>query len=172
MQAWVLRLPPFVESWSALVGSSLPLRGEAHATIGRPSPFLRRFRSMTGCLVEDRGVMLVPGPARHRHAFISVRDVARACAEAALTDRPAPPRPLQVAGSEVLSWADVAGLYGEVLGRRVCVMTTPAPAYAVAARMLSPVAPGLWRTMALNLSWPPRSRRGRRPGEGWWIRPR
>ena len=43
--SWVLRLPPFMESWFALVGSSLPLRGEPNATIGRPSPFLRRFRS-------------------------------------------------------------------------------------------------------------------------------
>jgi hypothetical protein len=26
LQGWVLRLPPFMESWFALVGSSLPLR--------------------------------------------------------------------------------------------------------------------------------------------------
>lgn len=49
---WVLRLPPFMEVWFALVGSSLPLRGEPHATIARPSPFLRRFRSVTGSLVD------------------------------------------------------------------------------------------------------------------------
>ena len=40
----------------------LPLRGEPNATIGRPSPFLRQFRRATGSLVEQRGLMLVPGP--------------------------------------------------------------------------------------------------------------
>src|SRR5687767_3153854 len=52
VDGWVLRLPPFMEVWLALVGSSLVLRGEPHATVGRPSPFLRRFRSVTGSLVE------------------------------------------------------------------------------------------------------------------------
>ena len=47
-ESWILRLPPFMEAWFALVGSSLPLRGEPNATLGRPSPFLRRFRALTG----------------------------------------------------------------------------------------------------------------------------
>jgi len=48
MEHVILRLPPLMEVWLALVGSSLPLRGEAHATVGRPSPFLRSFRKMSG----------------------------------------------------------------------------------------------------------------------------
>jgi uncharacterized protein YbjT (DUF2867 family) len=150
VEGWVLRLPPFMESWFALVGSSLPLRGERYATIGRPSPFLRRFRAVTGSLVEDRGIMLVPGPASHRHAFISVGDAARACVEAALSDRPAPSAPLEVAGPEVLSWAQVADLFSEVLGRRVRVVSTPAPVYAAATKLLAPVAAVPSRTMAMN----------------------
>jgi len=149
-QGWVLRLPPFMEVWFALVGSSLPLRGEPRATIGRPSPFLRRFRALTGSLVEDRGIMLVPGPSSHRHAFISVRDAARACVEAALVDRPAPQEPVEVAGPDELSWDDVADLFGEVLGRRVRVLTTPAPVYAGVSRLLAPVAAVPSRTMSLN----------------------
>ena len=149
--SWVLRLPPFMESWLALVGSSLPLRGEPNATIGRPSPFLRRFRSATGSLVEDRGLMLVPGPPSNRHALISVHDVARACVEAALRDAPAPNRPLEVGGPEILSWQEVADLYGTVLGRRVRVLSTPAPVYGTAARLLARVAPVPSRTMSMNL---------------------
>jgi uncharacterized protein YbjT (DUF2867 family) len=148
---WVLRLPPFMEAWFALVGSSLPLRGEPHATISRPSPFLRRFRSVTGSLVEDRGLMLVPGPAGNRHAFISVHDAARACIEAALHRAAAPPEPLEVGGPEILSWREVADLYGKVLGRRIRVMSTPPPVYATAARLLAPIAPVPSRTMAMNL---------------------
>jgi uncharacterized protein YbjT (DUF2867 family) len=149
MDSWVLRLPPFMEVWLALVGSSVPLRGEAHATIGRPSPFLGRFRRGTGRLVEDRGVMLVPGPSSHRHAFIGVGDAARACVEAALHAGDAP-APIEVAGPEVLSWDDVAAVYAEVLGRRVRVVTTPAVVFAAAARVLTPVADVPARTMALN----------------------
>src|SRR4051794_15912005 len=149
-QGWVLRMPPFMETWFALVGSSLALRGEPRATIGRPSPFLRRFRALTGSLVEDRGIMLVPGPASHRHAFLSVKDAARACVEAALVDRPAPQEPVEVAGPDELSWEDVADLFGEVLGRRVRVLTTPAPVYAGVSRLLAPVAAVPSRTMSLN----------------------
>jgi uncharacterized protein YbjT (DUF2867 family) len=148
--SWILWLPPFMEAWFALVGSSLPLRGEPNATIGRPSPFLRRFRSMTGSLVEDHGLMLVPGPPTNRHAFISVHDAARACVAAAVTDDPAPAAPLEVGGPEILSWQDVADLYAKVLGRPVRVLSTPGAVYAAAARLLAPIAPVPSRTMAMN----------------------
>jgi uncharacterized protein YbjT (DUF2867 family) len=149
LESWVLRLPPFMEVWLALVGSSVPLRGEPHATIGRASPFLRRFRRGTGRLVEVRGLMLVPGPATHRHAFIAVADAARACVEATLRPETAPD-PVDVAGPEVLSWDVVATVYADVLGRRVRVVTTPAAVFAAAARVLAPVADVPARTMALN----------------------
>jgi uncharacterized protein YbjT (DUF2867 family) len=166
VQGWVLRMPPFMESWFALVGSSLALRGEPRATIGRPSPFLRRFRAVTGSLVEDHGIMLVPGPASHRHAFLSVTDAGRACVEAATGDRPAPSGPVEVAGPEELSWNDVADLFGEVLGRRVRVLTTPGVVYAAASRMLAPVAAVPSRTMALNLFMASAEFAGSAPGGG------
>lgn len=149
VESWVLRFPPFMEVWLALVGSSLPARGESHATVGRPSPFLCRFRSFSGSLVEDKGRMLVPGPATARHAFIAVADAARACVEA--TQRAgAAPAPLEVAGPEVLSWDDIAATYARVLGRPVKVSTTPAAVYGAAAALLRPFGGAPWRTMALN----------------------
>ena len=93
--------------------------------------------------------MLVPGPASSRHAFIAIRDAARACVEA--TQRPeASPGPLQVAGPEVLSWRDVAEIFERVLGRPVRVTTTPGTVYAVAAVALRPFGDVPARTMALN----------------------
>jgi uncharacterized protein YbjT (DUF2867 family) len=149
VESWVLRLPPFMEAWLALVGSSIPLRGEPHATIGRPSPFLRRFRSLTGSLVEDRGRMLVPGPATARHTFIAVNDAARACVEA--TQRMGRNATvLEVAGPEVLTWNDVAATFASVLDRPVKISTTPAAVYAAAAVVLRPFGGAPWRTMALN----------------------
>lgn len=149
LESWVLRLPPFMETWLALVGSSLPLRGEPCATVERPSPFLRRFRAGTSRLVEDHGVMLVPGKARQRHAFISVADAARACVEAALRPEGAK-APVQVAGPQVLTWTEVAEAFSTVVGRRVRVLATPEAVFAGAARLLAPVAEVPARTMALN----------------------
>lgn len=34
MSSWVLRFPPFMECWFALVGSSVPLRGERYRPLG------------------------------------------------------------------------------------------------------------------------------------------
>ena len=149
LAACVLRMPPFMEVWLALGGSSVPLRGEPHATVQRPSPFLRTFRSVTGTLVKDRGVMLVPGSQDNRHAFLSGRDAARATATAASRyDIEGGVR--EVAGPEVLSWRDVAGIFGRVLERRIRVLTTPAIVYAGAAAALRSVAEVSSRTMALN----------------------
>lgn len=145
----ILRFPPFMECWLALAGSSLPLRGEPNATIGRPSPFLRRFRRATGSMVEARGLLLVPGPTSHRQAFIAVADVAAACA-AAVSRADLGGRTIEVAGPEVLSWVDVAEIFSRVLGRRVRAVSTPAGVFAVAAAVLRPVAPVPSRTMALN----------------------
>ncbi|MDT0214915.1 NAD(P)H-binding protein [Rothia sp. ARF10] len=161
----VLRLPPFMEVWLALVGSEVPLRGEPHATIGRPSPFLRTFRRLTGSLVERRGVMLVPGPTRHRQAFIAVRDAATACARA-VERADVAGRVIDVAGPEVLTWNEVARTYSDVLGRPVRAVSAPVPVFAALAALLRKVAGVPARTMALNRfvgssesAWP-------RPGGG------
>ena len=150
-QSVVLRMPPFMECWLALVGSTLPLRGEPHATIGRPSPFLRRFRAGTATLVERRGLMLVPGSPTHRNAFISTRDVARAVVASAADEGAAGHHTeVDVAGPEVLSWHEVAAVFGRLLDRRVRILSMPAPGYAAMARLLAPVAAVPSNTMALN----------------------
>lgn len=149
MEPVVLRLPPFMEVWLALVGSSLPSRGEPHATVDRPAPFLHRFRRLTGTLVEDRGVMLVPGSPGNRNAFIAIADVASCCATA--LERPdLAGADLEVGGPEVLSWSEVARIFGEVLGRKVRCVSTPGAVYAAMAAALRPIAPVPSMTMALN----------------------
>lgn len=145
----VLRFPPFMEVWLALVGSSLPLRAEPFATIGRPSPFLRAFRRATGSTVEKRGLMLVPGPTSNRQAFIAIDDVATACAVAVGDDELAG-RTIDVGGPEVLSWVEVAEVFSRVLGRRVRPVSTPTAIFAAAAAALRPIAPVPSATMALN----------------------
>lgn len=143
------RFPPFMEVWIALVGSSIPLRGEEFATLGRPSPFLRLFRQATATLVEDRGLMLVPGSPEIRNAFIAIDDVAEVCVRA--VDDPAlAGRVIDVGGPEVLTWRDVAATYERLLRRRVRILSTPAVVYGVAAAGLRPFASVASNTMSLN----------------------
>jgi uncharacterized protein YbjT (DUF2867 family) len=147
--SWVsVRMPAFTEVWLGLVGSELPLRGEDRATLARAYPTLRRFRRLSGRTIDDHGLMLVPGPATGRQAFLSVHDAARLLAAAADTNTLS--GPVDVAGPEVLSWNDVAEIYGRVLGRRVRVVGQPAALFPVLQRLLAPVAPSLAGLMALN----------------------
>jgi uncharacterized protein YbjT (DUF2867 family) len=147
--SWLsLRMPPFTEVWLALVGSELPLRGEERTTLGRAYPTLRRFRRITGRTVERRGLMVVPGPASARQAFLSVHDAAAGLAAAV---RPGTGSgPVDLGGPEALSWTDVARIYERVLERRVRVVSQPAAAFAVLSRVLAPVAPSLAGVMGLN----------------------
>ena len=145
----VLRFPPFMECWLTLVGSSLPLRGEPNATIGRPSPFLRTFRRVTSTLVERRGLMLVPGSPSSRQAFIAIPDVARALV-AAIDRADLAGQVLEVGGPEVLSWEDVAAVFSRVLGRRVRPIATPARVYGAMAVAMRPFGTVPSRTMRLN----------------------
>jgi uncharacterized protein YbjT (DUF2867 family) len=147
--SWVsVRMPPFTEVWLALVGSEIPLRGEARATLARAYPTLRRFRRISGSSIENHGLMVVPGPAAARQAFLSVHDAARVLAAAARTDTVS--GAVEVGGPEPLSWADVAEIYGRVLGRRVRVVSQPAGLFALLQRVFAPVAPSLAGIMALN----------------------
>jgi uncharacterized protein YbjT (DUF2867 family) len=147
--SWVaLQLPPFTEEWLALVGSSLPLRGEERPTLARPYRFLRAYRRLTGHAVERHGLMLVPGPAAGRHAFISIHDVARLLVAA--VDDDALSGCVPVGGPEILSWDDVAEVFGDVLGRPVRAVGTPAAAFAVLQRVLAPVAPSASNVLGLE----------------------
>jgi uncharacterized protein YbjT (DUF2867 family) len=147
--SWLsLRMPPFSEVWLALVGSEIPLRGEERTTLTRAYPTLRRFRRITGSTIERRGVMVVPGPARARQAFLSVHDAAAGLAAAV---RPGTGEgPVDLGGPEVLSWTDVAGIYERVLGRRVRVVSQPAAVFGVLQRLFTPVAPALAGVMGLD----------------------
>ena len=146
----ILRFPPFMECWLALVGSSLPLRGEPRATVGRPSPFLRRFRAATGSSVERRGLMLVPGPTT-APAGLHRRGGCRGRLRGRRDPRGRRRRStIEVAGPEVLTWVEVAEIFSRVLGRRVRAVSTPAGVFAAAAALLAPVAAVPSRTMALN----------------------
>jgi uncharacterized protein YbjT (DUF2867 family) len=142
-----VRMPPFMEVWLALVGSELPLRGEPRATLTRPYRLLRTFRGVTGQTIERRGLLMPPGSAETRNAFLSVHDAARIMTALVDTDDEGP---LDVGGPEILTWTDVARIYSDVLGRPVRVRPTPVALYSTAQRALGRVAPSAATVMGLN----------------------
>jgi uncharacterized protein YbjT (DUF2867 family) len=143
-----VRMPPFPEVWLALAGSSIPVRGEPRAIVTRSYPFLRRFRRLTGTTVERRGLMLVPGSASIRNAFLSVHDAARLMA--ALVDATDISGAVDIGGPEVLTWTDVARLFGQVIGRPVRVLTTPVGVYTAGQRALARLAPSASNVLGLH----------------------
>ena len=149
MSTLALRLAPFTEVWLALVGSSVTLRGEVRPMLDRPYAFLRTFRRLSGRTIESRGLLVVPGPATNRNAFLSITDAARLLLAAGTADDVT--GAVDVGGPEVLSWRDVAAAYAEVLHRPVRVVSLPPAAFGVAQRLLVPVAPAASNIMGLNL---------------------
>lgn len=147
----VLRPTAFMESWLAMPGSSIPLRGDPTNTLRRPFWFLRGFRAVTRRMVEDRGRMVVNGGAEARICLISVEDVARMLVAACTHDR-ARNAVLEVGGPEVLTGRDVADVYAQLLGRPVTVTAAPVGVFRVLARVLAPFSPAAANLMALNVA--------------------
>lgn len=145
----ILRFTMFSDVWLALPGSSVPLRGVTNPTLARAHWFLRAFRAVTGRLVERRGLMLVPGSADSRFAFITVRDVARFLV-AAIDHEAARNEALDVGGPEAVSWREVAQLYARLLGREVRLREAPAGVFRAMAALLGPIDGAAANTMMLN----------------------
>jgi uncharacterized protein YbjT (DUF2867 family) len=139
----------FMDDWFALMGSAIPLRGAEAATLARPFWFSRAFLAMVGTSIENRGLALVPGNGRARHAFIALDDVAEFLARAARAPD-APSAIENLGGPEPLSWDDVARLFAKVLGRRVRILRTPSAVYRVLADVLEPFSPAAGNLMALS----------------------
>jgi uncharacterized protein YbjT (DUF2867 family) len=147
----IVRPSAFMESWLALPGSSIPLRGEPNATLRRDFWFTNVFRRVTGRTIEDRGVMMVNGGPDLRVSFIAVRDVARILI-AATTHERARDAIIEVGGPEAVSWQEVAELYGRLLGREVHIRTSPAAPLKVMAKLMAPFSPAASNLLALNVT--------------------
>jgi uncharacterized protein YbjT (DUF2867 family) len=138
----------FMDDWFALMGSSIPLRGAKAATLRRPFWFSKTFFAMAGTSIEKRGIALVPGDGRTRHAFVALDDVASILAAAATAPESQENLVENLGGPEVLSWNDVVGIFSRVLGRRLKILRTPARVYRVLADLLEPLSPPAGNLMA------------------------
>ena len=145
----IFRASLFMDDWFALMGSSIPLRGAQAHTLRRPFWFSKAFLSLTGHLIERRGLALVPGSGRARHAFIALDDVAAFLAQAVeLAGTESTTH--EIGGPEVLSWDDVVGIFARVLGRPVRALHMPAGFYSAISTLLDPFSAAAANLMAMS----------------------
>ena len=137
----IVRLSVFMDVWLALLGSHVPTRGTEQPTVKRPFWFSRLFMAGVGGMVEGRGLALVPGNGKARHAFITVDDAAGALV--ACVGHPAAQHAiLHVGGSEVLSWDEAVTCFGQTVGRKVRPIHLPIAVARVNQALLSPLGDG------------------------------
>ena len=144
----IFRSAPFMDDWFALIGSDIPLRGAEAASLRRPFWFTRMSMGGSAGMIERFGVAAIPGPARARHAFVAIDDVARYLARAA-GERSARRRTFEIGGPENLSWQEVVDLYGRLLGRPVRALPSVPSSYRLGANLIRRLSPAAANQMGL-----------------------
>lgn len=145
----VFRGSLFMDDWLALIGSSIPLRGAEAATLRRPFWFSGMFLKGVGRMIEDRGMALIPGSGRTRHAFVALDDVADFLAKAPGVAQ-ARNAIFNLGGPEVLSWNEAVAIFARVLGRPVRARYAPAWVFRAQQVMLGPFSPAASNLMGMN----------------------
>jgi uncharacterized protein YbjT (DUF2867 family) len=135
----IFRPAIFMDDYFSLMGSTILLRGAEGASLLRPFWFSRAFMRVVGSLI-DHGIAVVSGSPERRHSFIAIRDVAQFMVNS--LDHPeAVNRIFDVGGPEILSWREVANIYGRIVGRRVRIVRVPAALSHPLYRLASPFSP-------------------------------
>lgn len=143
----IIRCAPFMDDYFALIGSCLPLAGEAAATLDRATGITRALRWLLGRSIDKWGVAIVPGRPGQQHAFVAVADVAETLV-VALSDE-APRRVIELGGPQALSWRNVCNIYGDLLGRHVSIISLPLSLVRVTAWLSRPLSESFSNQLAI-----------------------
>ncbi|MEO8133291.1 MAG: NAD(P)H-binding protein [Betaproteobacteria bacterium] len=145
----ILQASLFMDDQYAFIGSRIPLRGAEAATLHRRYWFLQAFMKGVDGLIEKRGIALIPGSKRVRHAFIALDDVAefmvRSIGRAEMYRTVTP-----IGGPQVLTWGEVAACYGRVLDKPVRTIHLPSGLFRVQRALLAPLSEAASDIMGLN----------------------
>jgi len=139
----------FMDDWFAFIGSRIPLRGAAAATIHRRYWFLQTFMKGVGGLIDKHGIALIPGSPRVRHAFIALDDVAEFMVRAIGRDE-MHRTVVQIGGPQILTWGQVAACYSAVLGKPVRAIYLPSGLFRIQRALLAPLSEAASDIMGLN----------------------
>jgi uncharacterized protein YbjT (DUF2867 family) len=135
----IFRPTVFMDDYFALMGSTIPIRGSEGSSLLRPFWFSRLFMRVVGSLI-DRGIAVVSGSPKKRHAFIAIGDVARFMVNS--LDHPdAVGGIYDIGGPESLSWRQVADIYGRIVGRKIRIVPIPAALSYSLYRVATPLSP-------------------------------
>jgi len=145
----IFRAPPFMDSWLAVIGSRLPLRGSENPTLGRPFWFSRAYLGAVGNLMERKGWALVQGPAQRTTSFLAVRDAAAFLVNA-IGHSSARDAIFDIGGPEALSWTDVVEIYSRILGRPIHAFAVPPAVYRAQQLLWKPFSAAASNQMGLN----------------------
>jgi uncharacterized protein YbjT (DUF2867 family) len=111
--------------------------------------FSRLFLKGVGHLIEERGLALVPGSGKSRHAFVALDDVAMFLANA--VNRPQAQNAIfEIGGPETLSWDEAVAIFARVLGRPVRALHAPAGLFRLQQLLLGPFSPAGANLMGMN----------------------
>jgi uncharacterized protein YbjT (DUF2867 family) len=146
----IFRGAAFMDDWFALMGSSIPLRGAKAHTLRRPFWFAKGFLAMAGTTIERRGIAVVPGDGKTRHAYVALDDVAAILAAAAAAPEDGENLVANLGGPEVLTPEEVVAIFARVLGRPIRIVRAPAKVYRVLADVLEPFSPQAGNFMAMS----------------------
>ena len=145
----IVRMSVFMDVWLALLGSQIPTRGAEAATVARPFWFSRFYMGLIGRMIDERGIAIVPGNGKTRHAFIAVRDAARFLI-ACVGHPQAANATLHLGGPKVLSWDEALEVFSQVLGRKIRPMHVPVGIFRANQALLSKFAEGPAAIMGMN----------------------
>lgn len=147
----IFRSAAFMDIYYAVMGSRLVMDGVSQPTLLRGFWLTKLYSKLTTGLLENVGIALLPGSGKARQAFVCIHDVAAFMVKA-LAVPTAKNRIIELGGLEVLSWANVADIYADVLGKKIIKLTIPSfmlNACRLALRPLSPAGENIMSILYL-----------------------
>lgn len=145
----IVRLSVFMDVWLALIGSHIATRGSESPSLARPFWFSKMYMGIVGGMIENRGIAVIPGNGKTRHAFITLDDVARFMV-GCVRHTAAHNAVFQVGGPEILSWDEAVALFAEKLGRKVKPLHTPTTIFRILQALIKPFAEGPANILGMN----------------------
>ncbi len=144
----IFRGAAFMDIYFAVMGSRIVLDGVSQPTLLRGYWLTSLYAKLTGGLLENHGIAILPGNGNARHAFISIRDVAQFMVSA-LNTPTAKNRIIDLGGPEAISWRGVAAAYSKQMGRKVRTIPMPLWVYRALKSILNTTSPAGSNIMAL-----------------------
>ncbi len=145
----IFRCAPFMEAWLSLIGSRIPLKGVNNSPVLRSFWFIKMYTKLVGSMIEKRGIALILGNGKTRHAFIAVDDVVRITVNS-LEHPAAINKVFDMGGPQVLSWDEVVGIFSRVMGKPIKPIHTPTGIFRAGNFLLKPFSPAATNLLGLN----------------------